>query len=430
MNINENALSRSAADVAVIGGGTAGVFAAVSAARTGADTVLIEQRSRLGGTMTAGGVNYPGLFFAWGRQIIAGPCWEAVERTAALGGAVIPPISYRPERHWHEQILLDRFTFTWVLQDLCREAGVRVYTDTMLSAAEETPEGAALLLTDRDGLRRLHAKVLVDATGDAALARMLGYPLVKSPVQQPATLQNTITGYDASAITREAVADALAAHPDCAVSPDKLMAWFAEHRINNHTVCENADTAAGKAALERRALDDLMGRVRLMRTVPGAEHLRVDYLAQETGVRETNRIVGEDTVTRERYLSGAAGEDDVCYAFYPVDLHVADGIRQTFLADGIVPRVPYGALIPKASRRLLCAGRCVSADTDANSALRVEAPCMAMGQAAGCAAALAAQQNLPVRQVPYADLCRALTAIGAIVPEKNGKPGIAFRPHQ
>lgn len=55
---------------------------------------------------------------------------------------------------------------------------------------------------------------------------------------------------------------------------------------------------------------------------------------------------------------------------------------------------------------------------------------MAMGQAAGCAAALAAQQNLPVRQVPYADLCRALTAIGAIVPEKNGKPGIAFRPHQ
>ncbi len=430
MNINENALSRSAADVAVIGGGTAGVFAAVSAARTGADTVLIEQHSRLGGTMTAGGVNYPGLFFAWGRQIIAGPCWEAVERTAALGGAVIPPISYRPERHWHEQILLDRFTFTWVLQDLCREAGVRVYTDTMLSAAEETPEGAALLLTDRDGLRRLHAKVLVDATGDAALARMLGYPLVKSPVQQPATLQNTITGYDASAITREAVADALAAHPDCAVSPDKLMAWFAEHRINNHTVCENADTAAGKAALERRALDDLMGWVRLMRTVPGAEHLRVDYLAQETGVRETNRIVGEDTVTRERYLSGAAGEDGVCYAFYPVDLHVADGIRQTFLADGIVPRVPYGALIPKASRRLLCAGRCVSADTDANSALRVEAPCMAMGQAAGCAAALAAQQNLPVRQVPYADLCRALTAIGAIVPEKNGKPGIAFRPHQ
>ena len=430
MNINENALPCSAADVAVIGGGTAGVFAAVSAARTGADTVLIEQHSRLGGTMTAGGVNYPGLFFAWGRQIIAGPCWEAVERTAALGGAVIPPISYRPERHWHEQILLDRFTFTWVLQDLCREAGVRVYTDTMLSAAEETPEGAALLLADRDGLRRLHAKVLVDATGDAALARMLGYPLVKSPVQQPATLQNTITGYDASAITREAVADALAVHPDCAVSPDKLMAWFAEHRINNHTVCENADTAAGKASLERRALDDLMGWVRLMRTVPGAEHLRVDYLAQETGVRETNRIVGEDTVTRERYLSGAAGEDDVCYAFYPVDLHVADGIRQTFLADGVVPRVPYGALIPKASRRLLCAGRCVSADTDANSALRVEAPCMAMGQAAGCAAALAARQNLPVRQVSYADLCRALTAIGAIVPEKNGKPGIAFRPHQ
>lgn len=68
---------------------------------------------------------------------------------------------------------------------------------------------------------------------------------------------------------------------------------------------------------------------------------------------------------------------------------------------------------------MLCAGRCISTDTDANSAVRVQAPCMAMGQAAGCAAAISAKQNIDVKEVPYSMLCRALQKISAIVPEKN-----------
>ena len=72
-------------DVVVVGGGTAGVFAAIAAARCGAKTVLIEKNSTLGGTMTVANVNFPGLFFAWGRQIVDGPCWEAILRTASVG---------------------------------------------------------------------------------------------------------------------------------------------------------------------------------------------------------------------------------------------------------------------------------------------------------------------------------------------------------
>ena len=77
-------------DVVVAGGGTAGVFAAISAARTGAKTILIEKNSILGGTMTVANINFPGLFFAWGKQIIDGPCWEFIERTIKLGGAIVP----------------------------------------------------------------------------------------------------------------------------------------------------------------------------------------------------------------------------------------------------------------------------------------------------------------------------------------------------
>jgi hypothetical protein len=105
-------------------------------------------------------------------------------------------------------------------------------------------------------------------------------------------------------------------------------------------------------------------------------------------VRETVRIVGEYTVTAEEYVRAEKYEDAICNAFYPVDLHVEHGIEQVFLADGLVPSVPYRALIPKGSKRLLVAGRCISSDTYANSALRVQAPCMAMGQAAGVAAAM------------------------------------------
>lgn len=79
-------------DVLVIGGGTSGVFAAIAAARCGARVLAAEKNGILGGTVTVAGVNFPGLFFAWGKQIIAGPCFEAIERTVKLGGAVMPEI--------------------------------------------------------------------------------------------------------------------------------------------------------------------------------------------------------------------------------------------------------------------------------------------------------------------------------------------------
>ena len=88
-----------------------------------------------------------------------------------------------------------------------------------------------------------------------------------------------------------------------------------------------------------------------------------------------------------------------------------------FLQPGVVPTSPYGALIPQGSRRLRAAGRCSSGDADAASAYRVLASCMAIGQAAGAAAALAAERNCAVGQVPYAALFARLMQLGAIVPQ-------------
>ncbi len=407
----------SVADVVVIGGGTAGVFAALAAAKTGAKTLLIEKNSVLGGTMTVANVNYPGLFFAWGKQIIAGPCWESIERTVALGGATLPEITFHPEHHWDEQVLLNRFVYTSVLFEMCEEAGVEVICNAMLSDAKEVEAGVELLITDKSGLRSILAKVAIDATGDANLATQAGFAVVKSDVQQPATLQNRLSGYRMEDVDLTDLSEKYkhAELPACATEK-RLVGNLRKGRLNLHVPCVDADTSEGRTRLERDAYADLMRVYRFLRSVRGLENLELSFVAGETGVRETNRIVGETTVTAEEYVNGIHYPDSVCYAFYPIDLHVMHGIEQTFHAENVVARVPYRALIPKGARRLLCVGRCLSSDTYANSALRVEAVCMATGQAAGCAAALAAQGQTAVSDVPYDTLCAALRGIGAIVP--------------
>ena len=404
-------------DVCVVGGGTAGVFAAISAARIGARVVLIEKNPRLGGTVTAGGVNYPGLFFAWGKQIIGGPCFESIERTIALGGARMPKISYRPAHHWLEQILLDKLTYTKVLNDMCREAGVTVWTNAMIAAATEGDGGLALLITDKAGLLSLKAKTAVDSTGDATLITLLGYPTEHSEIQQPATPDNHLSGYEYSDIDLADLEAKWAASPFILRTPmEKIKNYLEIHKINFHVPSVKAETPEGRALVEETAVEDLFAYVRELRRVRGLENLVMDRLADETGVRETVRIVGEHRITVEEYQSGKDFEDAICYAFYPVDLHVAKGIEITQLADNVLPKIPYRALIPKGADRVLAAGRCLASDTYANSALRVQAPCMAMGQAAGVAAALSAKSGESVRSLAVSDIQNGLSSIGAIVP--------------
>ncbi len=404
-------------DTAVIGGGTAGVFAAIAAARCGADVVLVEKNSRLGGTVTASGVNYPGLFFAWGKQIIGGPCFEAIERVIALGGATMPEISYKPKYHYLEQILIDKLTYLKVINDMCAEAGVCVLTSTMLSYAREFDGGVKLLVTDKSGLMEISCKAAIDSSGDADLARMLDYPCLKSEKQQPATPYNRISGYDLSEIDLASLQAKWSVHPFSKnVDINKLLHFLRERRLNIHIDSLDADLSSGREQIERASVDDLYEYIRFLRTVKGFENIRIDALSDETGVRESNRIVGEKTVSAEDYIAGIDYPDSICYAFYPIDLHVDNRIEQVFLKDGAVPKIPYGALVPKGSKRLLCAGRMVSSDTYANSALRVQAPCMAMGQAAGAAAAIAAKQNCHVNDVDINELRSALLNINAIVP--------------
>lgn len=299
-------------DVLVVGGGTAGVFAAIAAARNGAKTLLIEKNSILGGTMTVANVNFPGLFFAWGKQIVDGPCWEAIQRTVALGGAVMPEISFRPQKHYHEQIRLNRFIYTAVLFEMCKESGVELLTNAMLTAVEEKQNGVIAIVTSKSGPLYITAKNIIDATGDATAVMMAGYEVVKSQVQQPATLQNHLSGYEFHNISEEDVAKALckAQLPDY-ITTASVMHDLLRNKFDIHIPCVNADTSEGKTKVEQDAYAMLSQLYQLCRGIKGLEHLVIDFVAEETGIRETNRIVGEEIIRAEDYIKGTMYPDAV-----------------------------------------------------------------------------------------------------------------------
>ena len=408
-------------EVVVVGGGPAGCFAAIAAARNGVKTLLIEKNGILGGTMTAGGINYPGLFFAWGKQIIAGPCWESILRTVQLGGATLPEITVHPKNHWEEQIRLNKAVYTYVLDEFCARDGVEVLFHTMPAYAVETETGVMLAVTGKEGLFAIRAKMLIDATGDADAASMLGYACDVSAVQQPATLTNRLAGYDMDLLSSEKVHGAIAYALQTnalytELTADKIISYLLNHNLDIHIPCENGADSVSKGAVETEARRKVQRIIQFLKTIPGLENIYIEQICDTCGIRETRRILGEETVTVDDYLRATLYDDAVCYAFYPVDLHVMDGIEQTFLEEGMVPSIPLGAMIPKGARRVVVCGRCISSDALANSAIRVQAPCMAMGQAAGAAAAELCQIGRRIQDCSYQNICKRLEKLGAIIP--------------
>lgn len=419
-------------DVVVVGGGTAGVIAAIQAGRAGAKTLLIEKTGMLGGTVTTGGVNFPGLFHAWGRQVIAGIGWELVTRCVEESGGTLPDFTDY-DRHHHSvlQVRVNSFLYAAHCDEMLVEAGVDIRFHSMLAGLQQLgeDEGWRLILASKSGLDDLLAAVVIDATGDANAASIAGVRLNIPEETQPATLSCKASGYDCEDLDINAINQAMAAEVEAGrmsitdagwntVKPN-VGQWLRSGGANaSHVHHINARDSEGKTQLELEARKGLLRLYRFLRTQPGLENIVIDYVSPECGVRETATIVGKATVTADDYRSGRVWDDSVCYAFYPIDLHrsTGDGLGKEPLAEGVVPTVPRGALLPAGSRNLLVAGRCISSDRLANSALRVEATCMATGQAAGAMAALSARTGVDPEELPMADVRALLREHGAIVP--------------
>ena len=160
----------------------------------------------------------------------------------------------------------------------------------------------------------------------------------------------------------------------------------------------------------------LLKMFRFLKTLPGLENIKLLDMQTETAVRETYRIDGHYKITETDYVTGKVFEDAISYSYYPIDVHDENGVVPDHLVEGVVPTVPLRALVPRKSRNFIVAGRCVSSDRLANSALRVQASCMGMGQAAGAAAALANMRNTTPLQVNLSELRDLIREHGGIIP--------------
>ena len=372
-------------DILVVGSGSAGTTAAIQAGRAGAKTLLMERNSQLGGTTTTGGVAYPGLFDAWGKQVISGIGWELVKESVELDGGKFPDFSKVPRVHHHNQIHINQFLYSILAEEKCQEAGVEIAYYEFPTALTQTENGWQVDCMGFGTKRRVICKQIVDCTGGAEVVGLLGLERLRGEERQPGSYLFKIGD----------------PHNPGSSQLRRLYVHGADS-TNSRTV----------------TLANLTGRKSILSRVRNSKE-RLMHLQPETGFRESFRIIGDTVITVQDYTSGRHFEDAVSYAFYPVDLHTRTGVKPKPLKRGIVPTVPLSSLIPKGSKNIIVAGRCISSDRLANSALRVQAACMGMGQAAGATATLAAQNKTTPSSVPLDKIHGLLREHNAIVPEKS-----------
>jgi hypothetical protein len=372
-------------DVLIVGGGTAGNIAAIQAGRAGATTLVIERGAQLGGTTTTGGVSFPGLFDAWGKQIIAGIGWELVRECVELDGGTLPNFAKVPKRHWMNQVFVNQFLYAILAEEKCEQAGVTIAYHEFPQAIQPTATGWQVDCVGFGTRRRVLCKQIIDCTGGAEVVGMLGLPRLREEETQPGSMLFNLGE---------------------ANNPGHHQL----HRLYVHGADSSNSRTVTKANMTGRR--SILNKVR-------KDQKRLMHLQPETGFRESYRIVGETMITVNDYTSGRHFDDAVCNAFYPVDLHTKSGVKPKPLKPGTVPTIPLRALIPKGSRNTMVAGRSLSSDRLANSGLRVQAPCMAMGQAAGATATLAAKAGTTPLEVPLAEIHELLAEHGAIIPRKS-----------
>jgi len=430
-------------DVVVLGGGPAGIAAAASAARHGADVLLVERYGFLGGMGTAAGVtNFCGLHanvHGEIRQVVHGVADELLDRMRALDGLSEPHLIFG---RIHAQAY-DMSAFKCAADELLVSHGVSILFHALGAGVGRREDGTidALLLETKSGRVAVRSRMFVDCSGDADVAHWAGVALEKGDDRghllyptlmfrvgnvDPQRAGEAWRSIPALMDAAEAAGEFRFPRRGAIVRPQK---HAYEWRVN---VTQLAD-------VEGRAIDgtdawslsdaELEGRrqvveyLRFLRAkVPGFEQAYALDIAPQVGIRETRRLVGEYRLTREDVLGCARFDDSIGVNGWPIENHVAGDVKWEWPpADSRgYNELPYRMLLPRHATangvsNLLVAGRCASMTHEGQSAARVSGACFVMGQAAGTAAALALAESQRLADLGVAALRLALERDGAFL---------------
>lgn len=443
------------ADVLVVGGGPAGIGAALGAARAGAKTALVERYGFLGGAATAGLVGpFMTSFSDDGEtQLIGGVFDEIVRRMEAIDGAIHPErvraggaeAGYYIFGHDHVTPF-DPEALKLVAGEMMAESNVRLFLHT--SFIEPLMAGnwvKGSVVHNKSGLQAVAAQVVVDCTGDADVAHLAGVETRQGRPEdgftQPMTMFFRVANVDDDAVDAyvaehpeergrlfHAIVEQAKARGDFPIMRDKAGIYRTQQpgvwRVNTSRLQKLDGTNAQDlvhAELEgRKQVHVLMHFFR--KYLLGFENATLMDTAAQIGVRETRRIVGEYTLTADDLGSGRHFDDVVALQSFPVDLHPAvgdgggtdTGLQRGFTTASVY-EIPYRCLVPTGVEQLLVAGRSVSSTREALAAIRIMPTCFALGQAAGVAGAIAVADEAPVRGIDVGKLQHRLTAQGGIL---------------
>jgi hypothetical protein len=452
-------------DVVVIGGGSAGIAAASTAAKNGARTVLVDAGPLIGGELLSG-IPVDGCLSTRGEWVVGGFTRELFDECDRLGGYIGPINDYRSLH----VVAVDPEIMKIAVVNVVRRAGVELLLYTFAEdVVVEDGRVTGVVVLNKNQRTLLRASMVIDCSGDGDIAWMAGAPFEKGDASkgnlQPVTMVFRMVGIETRPLL-EYVRDhpesfGLAEYPGMNMTKAEAAQKLYEQglpkvflvsdgplmgkAIADGAMYQSSMVAVTPVSMARkevslnttrighldatdtgslsRALPDLLDQVWqcaafMKRYVPGFENAHFSGIAPRIGIRETRRIIGDYVLTEEDILEAKKREDGIAKGCHELDVHGSGTLhRRATMKDGGSYDIPLGCLIPRGLKNVMVAGRCLSATREAHSSARVMGTCMAMGEATGTAAAMCIQANRldDVRDLPIQALRGKLKEQGAVL---------------
>jgi ribulose 1,5-bisphosphate synthetase/thiazole synthase len=393
--------------VLIVGGGVAGTVAAIAAARTEASVMLIESQFALGGIATNGMLCNMFGTHLHGKPFLGGIPNEIADALIESGngelfskvplssgpGVVVDRVDYNPEQF---KILLD---------EMVSRQNIDVWLGHTVSSVRQSKDKVQAVFGTATEVYEVEADMVIDATGNANVFKMMGIEIHSDEKIQPVSLMFRLCDID-KAVVRQLSSDTIQAvirkGLETKILPARVLgiakipntSQIGVNATRGVDIHHNDTKALSQAIIEmRRQISEIIPFLKA--NLEGFADASLSGIASVVGIRDADRLIGQYEIQDEDLMHGMKFEDSVCACCYPVDIHIAENggsILKNIGGDGYYT-IPYRSMVTEAAPRVIAAGRCIASQRAAFASLRIVGTSMAIGEAAGTAAAMAVMSH-------------------------------------